>query len=187
MDAPRMDPQNLLASKNVLEFVTIANDFCRFIESAEEYQQSNILLYFQRILPLIYLKASLLPDIEPQDENAVEHYVTEEQWETVFNRFRNKFAGDDIFYFIDLYNPADPEPVRASLSENIADIYQDLKDFLLLYQNPLTAFRENAVKDCRFLFETRYGHHIVTALNALHCLLYKSAGQDDQRNLPDVS
>ena len=43
----------------------------------------------------------------------------------------------------------------------------------------MLAFKENAVRDCRNLFETRYGYCIVNAHKAIHYLLYiPDTGQD---------
>ena len=182
MQEPENTPGNSVTSRSVLEFLTVANDFCSFLEKSEDFQKSGILTYLQRVLPLIYIKASLLPDIQPEDENAIEHYVTEQEWEELFNQLRAKFGDDDIFHYIDLHEHSHQDPVRASLAETVTDLYQDLKDFVLLYQNPLTPFRENAVAECRRLFGDRFGFRIVRAHTAIHYLLYQS---DTDSPLPE--
>jgi len=165
-------------SKNVLEVLTLANEFCLFLEKAESYSREELIGFLQKVFPLIYLKAALLPEIQVEDEEAIEHYVTEEEWESIFSVLRIKFGEDDIFFFIDHHEKSNTDPLRASLSENIADIYQDLKDFLILYQKPLKTFKENAVRDLRYLFETRFGYRIVNSQAALHYLLYKESDND---------
>mgnify|MGYP001352963764 FL=1 len=159
-------------SRNVLEMITLANEYCRFMEKAEDYTPDEILRYLQKISPLIYIKSALLPAVEPEDEDAVEHYVTEEEWENLFNILRNKFLADDEFHFVDIREKSHHDPVRASLAESFTDLYQDLKDFLLLYQNPRKAFKENAVAECRRLFESRYGYKLANSQAAIHCILY---------------
>lgn len=165
--------ESILQSRQVLEILTVANDFTGFIEKASDYTRDQILVYLQRVLPVIYLKASLLPEIHVSDEDAIEHYVTEETWETVFTTIREKLGKEDIYYFIDLHEKTHHDAVRASIAEGITDIYQDLKDFLLLIQNPQLVFQENAVRECRYLFETRYGYKIVNCHSAIHCLLFR--------------
>ncbi len=159
-------------SRNVLEMLTVANEFCLFLEKADDYAKQDLFNFLQKIGPLLYLKAALLPDIEPTDEEAIEHYITEEQWELMFNRLRNKFGEDDLFYFVDNHEKSHTDPIRGSLAECFTDIYQDLKDFVLLYQKPLKTFKENAVRECKHLFETRTGYRMVNAQAALHYLLY---------------
>jgi len=178
--------QNLLKSKQVLEMITIANDFTLFVEKADEYPRDQVLTYLQRILPVIYLKASLLPEIVVTDEDAIEHYVTEEQWETVFNSFRAKLGAEDPYLYIDLHEKSQHDAIQASISENIADLYQDLKDFLILYQKPIYTFQENAVKECRKLFETRYGYRLVNCHKAIHYLIYPEVSSGDLPNYDDI-
>lgn len=159
-------------SRKVLEMLTIANEYCLFLEKAEDYSVEELLNFLQKISPLIYLKSALLPDIEVADEDAVEHYVTEEQWESMFNILFNKFGDNDQFFFVDHQEKSHNDPVKGSLAESFTDIYQDLKDFLLLYQKPLKSFKENAVKECKRLFETRYGYRLINAQSAIHCIQY---------------
>ncbi|MFH1159624.1 MAG: DUF5063 domain-containing protein [bacterium] len=168
-----------IKSKQVLEMLTVANDFCLFIEKAGEYTPDQILTYLQRVFPVLYLKASLLPELEMEDEDAIEHYVTEEQWETVFNELRSKLGEEDLYYYIDLHEKTQQDAVRASIAENVADLFQDLRDFVLLYQKPLQSFQENAVKECRRLFETRYGYKLVNCHTAIHYLLYQEGINED--------
>ena len=52
-------------SRNVVEFVAVANEFCKYAEHASTLKGDELLKILQRILPLMYLKASLLPQFEP--------------------------------------------------------------------------------------------------------------------------
>jgi hypothetical protein len=166
--------QDELYSRKVIDMLTVANEFCLFMEKVEDFTREEVFQYMQKLLPLIYLKASLLPVIPVNDENAAMHFVTEEQWENLFNILSIKFGRDDIYYFIDLHEKSHSDPVRASLSENLTDLYQDMKDFILLYQKPLRTSQENAVRDCKNLFETRFGFRLVNAGQAIHYILYPS-------------
>jgi hypothetical protein len=179
-EEPVNDP---LYSKKVIEMLTVANEYCLFIEKAEEIEKEKIFRFLQKLLPLLYLKASLLPDIKVSDESMAEHFVTEEQWEEIFNVLRNKFGKDDQYLFVDLQEKTNSDAIAASLAENLSDIYQDMKDFVILYQKPTRSSQENAVKDCRELFETRFGFRMVNALMAIHNLLYESA---DRMNYEDL-
>jgi len=167
-------PDDPVYSRKVLEMITVANEFCLSLEKSVEYSQTEFLGFLQKILPLIYLKASLLPDITVEDESATEHYLTEEQWESIFNELRQKLAEGDIFYYIEHNRNNEPGPIKGSISECLTDIYQDLKDFLLLYQKPLKSFKENSIRDCKYLFETRFGFRLLDAQTAIHNFLYQN-------------
>ncbi|HRY98859.1 MAG TPA: DUF5063 domain-containing protein [Bacteroidales bacterium] len=164
-----MDTRDPVYSPHVLELLTVANEYCLFVERAADYPLDDFLDFLRKILPMLYLKGSLLPTLEP-DEHRPERYVTEQQWESVFNDLRAKLGPLDDFYFIDLAEPGDTEPWKGSLSDNLADIYQDLKDFLLLYQMNTYTAQQNAVSECRQLFAPHWGERITRAQYPLHQL-----------------
>ena len=43
-------------SRNVIEMITVANEYCLFLEGIEKYTKDDIISYFQKICPLLYLK-----------------------------------------------------------------------------------------------------------------------------------
>ncbi len=166
------DNTEILKSKQVLEMLTVANEFCLFIEKLEEYSQTLIYSYLQKVCPLIYIKGALLPDVEISDESASERFITEENWDSIFSMLKTKFDKDDEFFLIDDDIISGVKPITASLAENLTDVYQDLKDFVMLYQKNLTAAKECAVKDCKVLFENNWGQKIINAHHRIHELSF---------------
>ncbi len=156
-------------TKAALEMLTVANEYCLFFEKAENYKANDILLYFQKIAPLIYLKASLIDSSETGNDAFNERYVTEEQWETVFKVLREKLGSNDQYYIHD----HNFDSVEASLADNMADIYQDMKDFIMLYQKNTEPARQNAIANLTDLFRWRWGPALISALGAVHQLLFK--------------
>jgi len=63
-------------------------------------------------------------------------------------------------------------PVVSSISENMADIYQDMKDFLLLYQTGTGEVMNDAVLECRMNFENFWGQKLVNSMRAIHKFIY---------------
>jgi hypothetical protein len=172
--------QDKVNSKNVIEVITIANEICIFLEEIDKYEKQFICLYLQKILPLLYLKGALLPDVDVSSDEANERFVTQEQWETVYNAVQKKLGKDDAFLFIDYATKLDDEPEKGSIADFIADLYQDLKDFLLLYQKNTVAARENAVYSCKLLFEENWGMKLINIHKAIHMLLYGKSKRNNQ-------
>ncbi|MBP7496464.1 MAG: DUF5063 domain-containing protein [Bacteroidales bacterium] len=158
--------------KNIQELYLAANNFCNFIESSNDKSKDEILNYLEKILALIYIKGTLLPQVEDNEEYPAERYVTESIWEDIFNNLKSKFAEDDIFT---LANNETKDLYNQSLAELITDIYQDIKDFVIVINNPLAIAKANAVNDCRYLFESNWGWKTIYALGYIHKLLYKSS------------
>ena len=171
---------DITVSKPILDMVTVANEFCFYLENVENKSKSGILEFVNRILPLLYLKGSLLPDIEVKNPDANERFVTEEQWENVFMLLREKFGKQDEFWIIDPQHIDETEPLKASLSENIADIYQDLKDLIMLYQKNTFDARQNAIADIKDLFGTHWGYSVGNVFNQIHHLLHGDEAEPPQ-------
>lgn len=162
---------NPVLSRQVIEMITVAHEYCLFFEEAEKYSRHEIFSYFQKIAPLLYLKGSVLPaDLEAEPEY-LERFVTEEQWEAVFKTLREKFADEDVYYIHD--HNYDTE--EASLADNMADIYQDMKDFVLLYQKAPMQSKTCAVAELQKLFENHWGLRTIQALLNIHGKIYSQS------------
>ncbi len=160
-------------SRNVIEFVAVANEFCKYAEHASELKGDELLKILQRILPLMYLKASLLPQLDPYFEEGNEKFVTEPDWVRIHDILREKFgtADDYLEVFDGRINDTDG-PLLSSISENMADMYQDAKDFLLLYQTGTNEIMNDAVWECKLNFENFWGQKLVNSMRAIHKFLY---------------
>jgi hypothetical protein len=160
-------------SRNVIEFVAVANEYCKYAEHASQLKGDELLRILQRILPLMYIKASLLPQLNPYFEDGNEKFVTESDWIVMHETLRNKFgtADDYLEVFDDKTNETEG-PVISSISENMSDVYQDIKDFLLLYQTGTAEVMNDALWECRMNFENFWGQKLVNAMRAIHKFIY---------------
>jgi len=160
-------------SRNVVEFTAAAVEFCKYAEHSAEMKGDEILRILQRILPYLYIKASLLPALEPYFEDGNEKFVNESDWLRIHDTLRDKFgtADDYLEVFDEKVNDAEG-PVVSSISENMADIYQDLKDYLLLYETGTNDVMNDAVWECRLNFENIWGQKLTNSLRAIHRFLY---------------
>ncbi len=183
-------------SRNVIEFVAVANEYCKYSEHASELKGDELLKIMQRIMPLMYLKASLLPDLTPFFEDGNEKFVLESDWIRIEEILKEKFgtANDFPEVFDEKINETDGH-VISSISENMADIYQDMKDFLLLYQTGTVEVMNDAVWECRMNFENFWGQKLVNSMRAIHKFIYSGEemgkvetdldGNDERRNTSD--
>ncbi len=162
---------NPVLSRQVLEMITVAHEYCLFFEQVEKYSAQEIFSYFQKIGPLLYLKGAMLPAGIEAEPEYMERFVTEEQWEGIFKILREKFGKEDVYYVHD--HNYDTEEV--SLADNLADIYQDMKDFVLLYQKAPLLSKECAVAELQKLFENHWGLRVLQALGYVHGKIYRDS------------
>ena len=73
----------VIFDKNTVEFVTVAAEYCGFLERARDMKRYDFVDTALKILPLLYLKATLLPPCEPIGEDEPETFVTEEDYEPI--------------------------------------------------------------------------------------------------------
>jgi hypothetical protein len=183
-------------ARNVIEFVAVANEFCKYSEHASELKGDELLKILQRIMPLMYLKASLLPQLNPFFEDGNEKFVTESDWIAIQNIFKEKFGtANDYLEVFDERMTDSEGPVISTISENLADIYQDIKDFLLLYQTGTVEVMNDAVWECRMNFENFWGQKLVNSMRAIHKFIYSGEeigkvdnelnDEDENRNTSD--
>lgn len=172
----------LVYSKNVIEFVTVANELCSFIESAEHFSRKDFISKIQKIFPLLYLKASLLPEPDREmSEEELEKFVSEEDYNYIHDKLIAKLGDADAYQ--EIYDSSlqySYIPVEGSISENITDIYQDLKDFILSYRIGTLDVMNDAYMECRNNFEQYWGQKLVNALRAIHFLLYSNTNLEEE-------
>jgi len=187
------DKSNRVYSRNVIEFVAVANEFCKYAERSAEVSGDDLLRILQRILPLMYLKASLLPSLEPYFEDGDDKFVTEADWYRIHDSLKLKFGNaNDFLEIFDEKFVESEIPVPSSLAEYMADIYQDIKDFLLLYQTGTEEIMNDAVWECKMNFENIWGQKLVNSMKAIHRFIYsgeeiyfteiEEKEDDDRRN-----
>ena len=167
--------------KNVIEFVTVAAEFCAFLERAEHMKRKAFVDTSLKILPLLYLKASLLPKCETIGDEAPETYVTEEIYEIL----RINLAGPmgekddylDVFVQDMVYSD---QPIKKSISEDLADIYQDIKDFIFVFQLGLNETMNDSLAICQENFGMLWGQKLVNTLRALHDVKYNLQDNEEE-------
>ena len=166
--------------KNVIEFVTVAAEFCAFLKRAERMKRSDFVDTSLKILPLLYLKASMLPKCETIGEEVLETYVTEEIYEILRINLA-ELMGDkddylDVFVQDMVYSD---QPIKKSISEDLADIYQDIKDFIFVFQLGLNETMNDSLAICQENFGMLWGQKLVNTLRALHDVKYSQQDEED--------
>lgn len=157
-------------SRANLEMVTIAGEYCSLIEDASKHDRPTFLKTLCGFVPLLYLRGNLLQAPAPEFPEANERFVTEEQWDGIFTSLRELLGEQDEFNYIGATEYDEQATLRGSLSEHLADVYQDLNDFVLLFKKPLLAARENAIYEGHQLFRERWGSRLAIILPVLHDL-----------------
>ena len=165
---------NIVYSKPVIDFVTVGVEFCAMLENDEVVARTEWLAKMTRLLPMLYLKAALLPDTIAMDENGLaEAFVREDDYARVAGRVAAIMGEEDVYLdvFVEDMKYSDT-PVSAFISENIADIYQDVRNFVSVYQYEIADQMLEALAAAIANFKNYWGQKLVNVLRPMHTLQY---------------
>jgi len=176
-----MNSLEIVYSRNVVEFVTVANEFCQSVEQVNRISTEANLQKMQKLLPLLYLKAALLPQTERVLDEELEKYVSEFDYNVLHQKWLALLNENDSFY--EVFDPNiqfGHEAVTASISENLMDIYQDLKNFVIAYSLGNEEVMNDGLAECVEHFADFWGQQLVNVLRAVHKLVYSNIDFEKQ-------
>jgi hypothetical protein len=177
-----MEMEQVVYSSPVIEFVAVANEYIQFAENAVSFQKRDFLIKSGKILSLIYYKASLLPQVESAFEEGNEKYVTENQYEFVRLAILSKLGNHNDYQ--EIFDPVyrdSGEATHGSLAEDFADVYQNVKDFIMVYKIGTVEIMQEALFELRSSFEQHWGQRLVNALRVIHSHITSGDSLEDEK------
>jgi hypothetical protein len=171
--------EKIIYSRQVVEFAASANEYCKYLEGITDIKGIEILKVMQRLLPFIYLRASLLPLIEPVLEEGNEKIVTEFDYTRMQEMLLSKLGNSDPFPVLPDFGDPSDRLYTGSISESLTDIYQDLKNFIVNFRTGTEEVMGDAVWEALMNFEEFWGHKLLTVLGAIHRVLYTESENNE--------
>lgn len=173
------ESKSIIYSHDVIEFVTVAVQYCTLLEQTEGVERKNFVDTVLKVLPLLYIKGALVMKYEPMIDMYLQDYVTEENYNIVRNNIAVVMGSQDDFLDVFVEDMKYSEtPILCTVSENLADIYQDLKNFACAMKDGDEETMELALYECKCNFENYWGLKVANTMRALHEVRY-SLGEDD--------
>lgn len=177
-------PQHPVYDKNTIEFVTVAAEYCSFIERCAGMDERAFLDKISKLLPLLYLKMALLPEMDTYSLSELETYVSERQYDSVREQIRAIIGAHDeyleVFHEDMQYSDT---PILATISENLTDVYQQLRDMIGNFQSADVAIMNDSLISCNDEFKAYWGQSALNALRAVHNVLYSVAELSEGEDL----
>lgn len=181
---PEEDYQEVF-SRGALEFATVAREYCVFAENAGRYAKEDYLRVASRLLPLLYMKAALLPRAVAASDDDLPEIVDYETYESVRRGIRDRLTSHDDYLTTQKEDFRHSEtPIAASISEDMADIYQDVRNFCEQYHSGDNAVMNDALAMVGDKFRTYWGQRACDALGAIHSALYGGDDLSDEKPAP---
>lgn len=162
-----------LYGDEVLGFVRTAAEFCSTIEQTEKINLVEFVDRIHKYLPKLYYEASSLPELDSQFEDLGQKFVTEQDYEIIRTKLLSKLGQYDGYE--EVFDEARIEyedSVGESISEDLSDIYQDVKDFVMLFELGTNEVMYEALWECKQSFQSYWGQKLTNVLRPLHNLRY---------------
>lgn len=178
----------MVYSKNVIEFATVAREYCVFAENAGKYTKADYMKVAARMLALLYMKGSLLPELTLASDDGLPEIVDYETYETVRRGIRARLTSHDSYLttFKEDFQYSETA-LAANISEDMADIYQDIRNFCEQYQCGDDAVMHDAVATVAEKFRTYWSQRAANALTAINAALYSGDDLSDEKASPDMA
>lgn len=121
----------LLDSREASQFRDVAGRYCALIERSSSLSTAELLVALEPLLALLYHAGAALPEIAPATDGIEESGAggTPEVERALGARFGERDYYREVF---DPADAADGDPVGGTLSGDLTEIYQDLREALAL-------------------------------------------------------
>lgn len=160
--------QQFIYSPKVIELITVCTEYCRYLEQCQGKQQEEFADVMRGLLSLIYLKVSLLGDV-PEEQGYNQGRVTEDDYNYIQGSVAAIMGIDDDYLdtFVVDFKYSD-RPIRCTISENLADVYQTLRNLVEIFREGNEEAMQVALYEAVEEFKLTWGQSLLNALRALH-------------------
>ena len=171
-----MNEEDYLYSQPVLDFITVSTEYCKFLEQCEGKDSDEFVRVMRGLLPMLYLKATLLGTV-PEEAGWNERKLTEADYDYVRSNVARILGENDDFLdvFVEDFKYSE-HPVLCTISENLADIYQQLRELVEAFREGYEESMRVALYETMEEFAMQWGQKLLNALRALHDVSYSMRG-----------
>ena len=174
-----MEEQNILYADKTLEFVRTAAEYCRYLEGCANATEREFAQTLCALLPMVYLKAMLLPEVEESD-GYVPPSVTEDDYNYVRRNVAAVLRADDDYLDVQMEDfKYSDQPVLHTVSEDLADIYQQLRNLAEIFREGHEEAMQVSLFETKEEFRLTWGGKLLAALRTLHNIYTESDGADE--------
>jgi len=146
--------------------VTAAREYCRMIDTVEQYEREEWLLTMSNLLPRLHAAIKGLNVRLKSREHS-----SEADFDERFALFSQLYMllGERDGYWMEYDSGNDGQRLSGSLADDFTDIYFDLKHGLELLQSG-PDLKDMAISEWRYRFDKHWGQHLVDAERQLYHL-----------------
>jgi hypothetical protein len=165
---------NYVYSSEMVEFVRKANEFCNYLEQLKGTEGRKFITESVKHLSGIYHFFLCTGKSEPVLDSTAEATVTEQEWSALYQKISMILGPhNDIFRMAEVHEFDRSEMVNHTISEDLADLFQELRDFTTIYSLGVDELMNDAAWELGERFAEHWGTKLLRALLALNELYIK--------------
>ena len=160
----------------LINLVALCADYCNTIETCGEVEKHELVATLLGQLPRIYYE---FHDIDAGENSSLDEWgfgvsdhLDEHQYEGVRMQAAAAFGEDDTYLeTFEKDMKYSDTPIATTISENLADIYQPLYDFVVEVRESDGENLEEAYRACRDGFKEYWSQTLCNVMRALNAIL----------------
>lgn len=160
-------------SNNTLSVIALTNEYCHAIEHCGECDRDMFVAQMLKLLPRIYIAVSDVENESGFPGYFIESYLDEVAYDQVSSLISHVMADEDVYLevFVEDMKYSDT-PISASVSENLADLYQEFYNLIQSVKEVENDARQQLVEQCKENFINYWGQTLCNVLRALNSCFY---------------
>jgi uncharacterized protein DUF5063 len=156
-------------SSEMVNFVRAANACCAFFENLKGTEGKEFITESVRNLSSVYSNFLYTGESEAVYDSPGEATVSEQDWSELFRKIAQILGPyNDTLRLADEGEFDRSEVVSHTISEDLADLYQELRDFTSIYSCGVEELMNDAAWELNIRFTEHWGKKLLRALQALH-------------------
>lgn len=161
-------------------FIKEARRFCTLMELPSSPQSGNFAPECLRSVLRLYERATTLPLTELPAAVPIPDRLNSNTWEATRSRVGQKLTRDYYWMIFEPLVTEPPEATLGSLSDDLADIWRELKVGLIAWDTHTERGGRQAIWHWRLSFETHWSRHAAHAIVALNALCFGEFADTDR-------
>ncbi|WKA52337.1 DUF5063 domain-containing protein [Planococcus liqunii] len=156
-----------MESTEVEVFLQAAKRYCHLMDSLNSLGEIEKFKQLHAAVTELYAKALYLPETEPGKDDSFD--IDFQLPQVDFGTHNVYWGGYDPYHSDEDLEEIMEEPLNETLTDDVLDIYSDVKRGLILYEQGNHA---EAIAEWKYNFEIHWGTHAASAIRALHSVNY---------------
>lgn len=167
-----MENGNTSLSRNTLTFLGLAREYCEAIGNAPQTERADFVSAMVRLLPRLYITMTDHKIVQEPEMGVVGMFVDEDHYNQVRSTLATLMGEEDTYLetFEEDMKYSDT-PIAASVSEALADIYQDMYNFVMTVKESEGAVAPQAMDELHENFILYWSRSLCNVMRPLNNMM----------------